>query len=293
VPMSRCIAALVLAAAVAVAVPALHAGEAGAPGYTTWEQTFVDPSRSTVHPSGVTEPQRTLVTAIYRPTRKGRFPLIVFAHGLAGHARKFTKFFAAWAAAGYVVAAPTFPLTNDRAPMNVADLANQPGDVSFVMTQVLALAAERGSPLFRAIKTKRIGAAGLSLGGITTFNLVYGDCCRDARVTAAMVLNTVRPGVVVDGHVPLLIAHSDTDPLLPYASALQAFADAAPPVWLHTFYGASHASQWEDDVTPYDAVAEQVTLDFWNATLEKKRRARKRLSRDATIPGFSSIEAKR
>lgn len=291
--MSRCISALVLAAVLTTATVVAHAGDAGTPAYATWEQTFVDPSRSTAHPSGVTEPQRTLVTAIYRPTRKGRFPLIVFAHGLAGHARKFTKLFAAWASAGYVVAAPTFPLTNDRAPMNVGDLPNQPGDMSFVLSEVLALAEQRDGPLFRAIKTKRIGAAGLSLGGITTFNLVYGDCCRDARVTAAMVLNTVRPGVVVDGHVPLLIAHSDTDPLLPYASALQAFADAEPPVWLHTFYGASHASQWEDDVTPYDALAEQVTLDYWNATLKKKRRARKRLERDATVPEVSSIEAKR
>jgi len=282
--------AVVLAA---LGPPAARAGDAGTPGHTTWEQTFVDPSRSTSHPSGVVEPRRTLVTALYRPTRKGRFPLIVFAHGLAGHPRKFTKLFAAWAEAGYVIAAPTFPLTNDRAPMNVADLANQPGDVSFVLGEVLALAAERGSPLFRALKRKRIGAAGLSLGGITTYQVVYGDCCRDARITAAMVLNTVRPGVVIDGHVPLLIAHSDTDPLLPYAPAREAFDQAPPPVWLHTFYGASHATQWEDTVTPYDAVAERVTRDFWDVTLAKRRRARKRLARDATVPELSSVDVKR
>lgn len=287
--MRRCAWAVLV-----VAVLAASGARATRPEYATWEETFVDTSRTTRHPSGVTEPQRTLVTHIYRPNRKGRFPLIVFAHGLAGHPRKFTQLFAVWAAAGYVVAAPTFPLTNDRAPMNVGDLVNQPGDVSFVMGEVLALAARRESRLYRAVKKKRIGAGGLSLGGITTYNVVYGDCCRDARVTAAMVLNTVRPGVVVDGHVPLLIAHSDTDPLLPYAPAVQAFAEAEPPVWLHTFFGASHATQWEDTVTPYDDVAERVTLDFWNATLKKKkRRARKRLERDATVPGLSAIEAKR
>jgi hypothetical protein len=81
--------------------------------------------------------------------------------------------------------------------------------------------------------------------------------------------------------------------VLPYATARQSFDEAEPPVWLHTFFGASHASQWEDDVTPYDQVAEQVTLDFWDATLEKKRRAFRRLERDATVLGLSSIETRR
>jgi dienelactone hydrolase len=288
--MKTCVLAVV--ASLTLAASGARAG-ASEPGFTAWEQTFVDTSRTTRHPSGVTEPQRTLVTAIYRPSRKGRFPLIVFSHGFAGHPDKFTELFAAWAAAGYVVAAPAFPLTNDHAVMDVNDLAQQPGDVSFVLGEVLALAKDRGSPLFRAIKRRRIGTAGLSLGGITTYNVVYRDCCRDERITAAIVMNGVRPGVVVDGHVPFLIAHSDTDPLLPYASARQAFDEAEPPVWLHTFYGASHASQWEDDVTPYDDLAEQVTLDFWDATLKKKRRAFARLERDATVPDLSSIEAKR
>jgi dienelactone hydrolase len=211
------------------------------------------------------------VTAIYRPTRKGRFPVIVFSHGVSGHPEKFTKLFAAWASAGYVIAAPAFPRTNSHVAVDLGDLPNQTGDVSFVLDRVLDLATNRESRLFRAIKRRRVGAAGLSLGGITTYNVVYSDCCRDARITAAIVLDTVRPGVVVDGHVPFLIAHSDTDPLLPYAGARQAFEEAEPPVWLHTFFGASHASQWEDDVTPYDQIAEQVTLDFWDATLKKKR----------------------
>ena len=43
------------------------------------------------------------------PRGKGPFPLIVFAHGSAGHPEKFTKLFSSWAAAGYIVAAPAFP----------------------------------------------------------------------------------------------------------------------------------------------------------------------------------------
>jgi len=104
--------------------------------------------------------------------RQGPFPLIVFAHGFAGHPDKFTKLFAAWAAGGYVVAAPAFPLTNDHVTIDGGDAVNQPADVSFVLDEVLALGKRRGSRLFHAVKRSRIGAAGLSLGGVTTYSVV-------------------------------------------------------------------------------------------------------------------------
>ena len=66
---------------------------------------------------------------------------------------------------------------------------------------------------------------------------------------------------------------------------------AQPPVWFVTLHGASHASQWEDDVTPYDQIAERTTTDFWDATL-RHRHAFASLEHDATVPGLSSIEHK-
>ena len=263
--------------------------------HTTWTETFVDPSRPTVPSSGPVSSSRTLVSQIYRPAGRGPFPLIVFAHGLSGHPDKFTKLFAAWADAGYAIAAPAFPLTNNRVPnppSNLGDVAQQPADLSFVLDQVLALDADRNSRLFGAIDEDTIGAGGLSLGGLTVYNLAYGACCRDERIDSVAVLDGFQPGVAVDGHVPLLIAHSDTDPVIPYANARATYAAAPPPVWLHTLHGASHASQWEDPVTPYDEIAEQVTVDFWDATLEGRRLAYRRLERDATVPGLSAIVAK-
>jgi dienelactone hydrolase len=262
-------------------------------GFTSWTQTFVDRSRPTVPSSGPPLPYRELETAIYRPNGDGTFPLIVFGHGFVGHPRKFTKLFSAWARAGYVVAAPTFPLTNDEANnITIGDYVNQPGDMSFVLDRVLALNRRPGSALYDAVDPRRVGAAGLSLGGLTTYLLVYGDCCRDDRFAAAAVLNGVNAGVTIDGHVPLLIAHSDTDPLIPYASARRAYDQAQPPAWLMTFFGASHASQWEDNVTPYDAIAERTTTDFWDATLERTKGGFARLAHDATVPGLSAIERK-
>jgi dienelactone hydrolase len=265
------------------------------PGHTSWIETFVDRSRRTVPTAGTPLPLRTLVTTIYRPNGAGPFPLIVFSHGLDGHPEKFTKLFSAWADAGFAIAAPAFPLTNSHAPdpnSNVGDVARQPADVSFVLDNVLALDEQPGSRLFHAIDERRIGAGGLSLGGLTTYMLVYGQCCRDQRIDAAAVLDGIRPDVVIDGHVPLLIAHSDTDPTLPYSSALETFAAARAPAWFVTLHGASHATQWEDTVTPYDHVAERITIDFWDATLNADARAFARLQHDATVPGLSSIVAK-
>ena len=105
------------------------------------------------------------MTTIYRPNGAGPFPLIMFSHGLSGHPDKFTKLFSVWADAGFAIAAPAFPLTNDHVAnsnSNVADVAQQPGDVSFVLDKVLALDRQPGSRLFHAIDEHRIGAGGLS-----------------------------------------------------------------------------------------------------------------------------------
>ncbi len=266
------------------------------PGHTSWIETFVDGSRRTIPVSGAPRPSRTLVTTIYRPNGTGPFPLIVFSHGLDGHPDKFTKLFSAWADAGLAIAAPAFPLTNSHAAnpnADVGDVGQQPADVSFVLDNILGQDKQRRSRLFHAIDAHRIGAGGLSLGGLTTYWLVYRECCRDQRIDAAAVLDGIRSDERLDGHVPLLIAHSDTDPTLPYSSALEAFDAARAPVWFVTLHGAAHASQWEDDITPFDHIAERITIDFWDATLEGDTRAFARLQRDATVPGLSSIVSKR
>lgn len=236
------------------------------------------------------------MTTIYRPNGTGPFPLIVFSHGLAGHPEKFTKLFSAWADAGFAIAAPAFPLTNNQVEnpsSNAGDVGQQPADVSFVLDNVLALDEQRGSRLRNAIDERRIGASGLSLGGLTTYMLVYGECCRDQRINAVAVLDGFGADAPLDGHVPLLIAHSDTDPTIAYSSAREAFTAASAPAWLVTLHGASHASQWENSVTPYDHIAERITTDFWDATLNGNSQAFARLERDATVPGVSSIVAKR
>lgn len=89
-----------------------------------------------------------------------------------------------------------------------------------------------------------------------------------------------------------MIAHSDTDPL-PISLARAAYDAASPPVWLVTLHGADHYTQWADDPTPYHALGERFTTDFWDATLRGEKTALNRLQRDATVNGLSSIESRR
>ncbi|HSS09209.1 MAG TPA: hypothetical protein VLL25_04955, partial [Acidimicrobiales bacterium] len=119
-------------------------------------ETFTDTSRSTPANRSVPgHPGRALVTTIYYPATgtpprpaAGPFPLIVFAHGFTGQGSDYDALLSSWATAGYVVAAPDFPLSNRRAAggPSVVDYFNQPADVSFVITAVSKLSADHQSP---------------------------------------------------------------------------------------------------------------------------------------------------
>ncbi len=258
--------------------------------FTVRHETFVDPARPTGTPgSPGYSPRRELPTDIYLPTATTPRPLIMFSHGYDGSPRKFSQLLAAWARAGYAVAAPRFPLTsNESVTKSAADLVHQPGDISFVLTKLLT------GPLRSKIDATRIAAAGLSLGGATTYNLVENACCRDPRFRAAAVFDAMRVpihGTFTKNTVPLLIAHIDTDLAIPYATAKQAYADSAAPKFLLTFHTGIHGEPYENTPSPHDATATKTSIDFFDLTLLGDASARARLVHDGTNPGESQIVA--
>lgn len=231
---------------------------------------------------------RHLVTQVWVPPGAGPFPLVAFSHGLAGHPRKFTHLFRAWAQAGYVVAAPAFPLSNDEVPgePTFTDLPNQPGDVSFVIDRVLEALGERIDP-------ERIGVAGLSLGGATTYGLAFNDCCRDERPIAAMVLDGIRlalPGAYdLATGLPLLIVHAEEDYTLPYRDAEEAYAAAVAPKYLVTLHEAAHAEPYENTPDPADDLVRAVTIAFWDRYLGGDESAEQRLLAAVRPPSLASV----
>src|SRR5581483_11991547 len=169
---------------------------------------FVDTSRPTAaNGTYAGSNERRLVTEVWYPAQADRtapdavrdatidasggpYPLVVFAHGFIGsrnQSRTYTKHLASH---GYIVAAPDFPLTNSGAPggPRIADLVNQPGDVSFVIDSMLAQSADPASPLHGAVAADAVGVTGHSLGAFTTLLTVYG-MRKDARVKAALPIS--------------------------------------------------------------------------------------------------------
>jgi dienelactone hydrolase len=213
---------------------------------TTTTMTFVDTSRPTPPWNGMArKPSRTLVTTIWYPARRsgsvatagdGSYPLIVFAHGLGGSPQGYQKLLTAWAAAGYVVAAPLFPLSSSETPggPDGGDIGSQPGDVSFVIDQMLKASAATNGPLSGLVDPNEIGAAGHSNGAITTLGLVANSCCRDSRVKAAVVMAGTTEGLG-RGHYelakapPLLVVQDVHDGLIPYADAVAVYNQARGP----------------------------------------------------------------
>jgi predicted dienelactone hydrolase len=73
--------------------------------------------------------------------------VVVFGHGIQSGPSAYGDLLRAWAPAGFVVAAPVFPLTGVDVQPVYLDVLNQPADISFVLTQVLALRTTAGDVL--------------------------------------------------------------------------------------------------------------------------------------------------
>ena len=97
---------------------------------------------------------------------------MLFAHGYDVTPDFYAPLLERWAAAGYVVAAPVFPiLSGSDGGTSHVDYEKTFGDASFVITQVLGL--PRGEPLAGMVDPDRIAAAGHSDGEVVSFGVGF------------------------------------------------------------------------------------------------------------------------
>jgi dienelactone hydrolase len=265
--------------------------------------TFVDTSRTIRLPGGRREP-RTLQTIIRYPARgpvsgvdvlgapiaPGRFPLVVFGHGFAVTPYPYRKLLRAWARAGYIVAAPVFPLENANAPggPNESDLINQPRDMRFVITRMLQAYAS-------SVAAGQIAVSGQSDGGETALAVAYDRRFIDRRVRAAIILSGAEiPGVgglhFAAPSPPLLATQGTADTInLPFFT--YQFFDIAPrPKYLLQLLGAHHLPPYTYE-QPQLGIVERVTVAFLDRYLKGERGAQRRMRRAGNVDGTAALQA--
>lgn len=295
---------LVAGFTVVVGPSAAGAREEHALGVTT--RTFEDSSRSTPRNGDAPKhPGRTLETTIWYPAvgggsdapdaAGGPYPLIVFAHGYSATPEVYEGLLGKIAATGYVVAAPTFPLSSgggDHTP-DAGDVVNQPADVSFVIDKLLAASRAKDGSFADMIDPKAIGVAGHSNGGITTLGIAAHSCCRDTRVKAVASLSGT-PAPYPDGKYdftrmpPFLAIHGTADTLVAYDDIVRTFNQARGPKVLLTIEGGDHGSSASIS-DPASGSVLGTLLDFFDGYLRGDQAAIAHLA-DNAEPGLTSID---
>ena len=217
---------------------------------------LVDHSRRAHFRNGTSGP-RVLVTYVRIPTRgHAPYPLVVFAHGFALTPQVYAGLLDTWARAGYVVAAPVFPVGNTNAPggPDERDIVNQPGDLSFVVSRLTAST----SPLHSLIDAKRIALAGQSDGAETAFAAAYDRRYLDPRIDAAVILSGAAfPGFTGPARSPPLLAVQGTsDPTNSPSTTAAYYQLMHRPKFLLWLLGATH-------LPPY------TTHDRWSVVVDR------------------------
>lgn len=198
-------------------------------------------------------PHRELLTAVWFPladngsdVAAGQHPLIVHSHGFSSNRREGDYLARQLASQGYMVLSADFPLTHMQAPggPQFADVLNQPGDVSFLIGMALKWNQAHGHMFHQRIDADRIGAMGLSLGGMTTTLAAFHPQLRDPRIRAAVSIAgpsmMFGPSYFQQAGTPFLMIAGDIDALVPYPRNAAPLPEKAPEALLLTLTGGSH-----------------------------------------------------
>jgi predicted dienelactone hydrolase len=181
----------------------------------------------------------------------------MFAHGFEVGPEPYEHLCRTWAAAGYVVAAPEFPLTDAAvagSALDETDVVNQPDDLAFV-AHSLVTARTDGLP---RIDPDEIAVAGHSDGAETALSVALGHLMPVRGVIAMSGAPLARDS---GPNPPLLAVQGDADPVNPPAEGFAVYEQASPPRFLVRLLGAGHLPPFAG-ATVWQPVVDRVTTDF-------------------------------
>jgi pimeloyl-ACP methyl ester carboxylesterase len=157
----------------------------------------------------------------------------------------YTALLEAWAAHGYVVAAPEFPLTDQAiagADLDESDIDNQPADVRFVTDYLVGPAC----PVANRIDATRVALAGHSDGAETALAAAVDPAPAGEPRYRALIAMAVQPVPGATGrNPPMLVTQGDADTINPPSYGYQTWALAASPKYLLVIAGGGHLSPLE------------------------------------------------
>lgn len=253
---------------------------------TTTSVALVDAARPTVSRGRTISASRRLTTVVWAPDVAGRWPLVVFAPGFSVGPDTYAHLCRAWAAAGYVVAAPEFPLADPAVAgpaLDERDIDNEPADIRFVITSL----SGPSTPFGDQVDATRVAVAGHSDGAEVALAVAQqGD--RAIRAVIALSGQPVTPHVAPNP--PLLAVHGDADEVNAPGRGQAVFDQATSPRFLLVLSGAGHLPPFGGG-TRWQPIVEEVSVDFLDRYAAGTTDSSARLVAAGNHPGLSRIES--
>ncbi len=250
-----------LAISIALAGTTAHAK----PGESVRHLTLVDETRTVTASGGYGgSTVRRLDVTVWQPddrdTTPHSHPLVIYSHGSFGQADNAMYLVHALVHAGFIVAAPDYPLSSRaaytaiKAP-DASDVINQTRDIHYIIDRLLADPA-----LCVQIDSGAIATIGHSLGAVTSYFTSFGNCTRDPRIKATVLMGAGDPvqaalsanmGLIgtwhMPVHVPVLFLSAQYDVFARFTGRPQvAYARLENPKYEVTVRGGAHI--WFTDV---------------------------------------------
>ncbi|MER7416274.1 alpha/beta hydrolase [Micromonospora peucetia] len=221
----------------------------------------------------------------------GRFPVVIYSHGLHSLPELHAGLTTRWAAAGFVVAAPAYPHTRQGAArFSRADVRHQPADGWRLIRHLMRLDARPGDPLAGHLDVARFAAAGHSAGGFTTAGMFTSG--RSGRLRAGIVIaGGGTAGSFAGPAAPLLFVHGTADRIVPVTVGRAGYHRTTGPAFFLSLLGQGHGEYLTPGLPGFDQVL-ATTTDFLRWTLYGDPAAARRLPGNAHRPGVTAFETR-